>query len=231
MRKKLTSVALIMAAVCTIIVFATLETAPKAQESGSPGDPATEEGECPPDMCFSYATPTEDEGGEPEAPLAGCSCGLFYNAACHYEYVSAFECIPYWHEDGDSTTKEWESVHNYDNYWGLRKDNSGSSQLDLICPIPTDRGAGSIKYYGDVAQINGFFYHYNSSYPSSMYVYSAKANDVVYHGDDDDSSAGHRTISIRPVGNYYYIFWYAKIAIANHTTSSFHGLEICYDPD
>jgi len=228
MKKKLTSVAVIMAAVCAIVVFVTMQTATRAQESE---DPAIVDGDCPPNMCFSYETIADTKSGEPAAPLGTCTCGLFYDADCHYEYVSAFECLPYWREAGNAATEEWESVENHDSFWGVRKYDSGSYQLDIVCPIPTDDGVGSNKYYGDVAQVNGFFYHYNSSYSSSMYLYSARAADVEYHGNDDDSSAGQRTISIAPAGANFYPFWYAKISIANYYYSSFHGLEICYDPD
>jgi len=228
MRKELTSVAVIMAVVCAVVVFATMQTATRAQDGE---DPSIADGDCPPDMCFSYATIADTGSGEADDTLGTCSCGLFYDPDCHYEYISAFQCIPFSHEDGLSSTEEWRSVYNVDSYWGLLKNNSGSAQLDIMCPIPTDRGAGSNKYYGDVAQVNGFFYHYNSSYTSSMYLYSARANDVEYHGSDDDDTAGQRTITITPAGANYYIYWYARIAIASYLYSSFHGLEICYDPD
>lgn len=228
MRKKLTSVVLALTAVCAIVVFTALVTATKAQEGGSQEDPPFADGECPSDMCFSSET-VDSKSGEPAAPLGTCTCGIFYDPDCHYEYISAFDCIPYWHEDG-IPNDEWESVHNHDSMWGLRKTNSGSYQLDLMCPIPTDNGAGSNKYYGDVALVKGYFYHYNSSYSSTMYVYSAKASDVEYHGNISDSSSGQRTLTVTPVGSNYYIFWYARIYVANYDLSSFHGLEICYDP-
>jgi len=230
MKKKLTGVAIILTAVCAIVFLVSSQSVTKAQESG-PGEEGTvEEVDCPPDMCYSYAT-SEEEKDPPEDTRGTCTCGTFYDPDCHYEYVSAFQCLPWRHVDGSSITEEWESVYNHDNQWGLRKDGYNDYQLELMCPIPTDHGLGSIKYYGNVAQIKGYFYHYNSSYASAMYVYSAKANDVESHGSKADGTIGHRTLVVTPSGSNFYPFWYTKINIADYQYSSFHGLEICYDPD
>ncbi len=231
MKKKLTSLALIILAACAVVFLASSESVTKAQEGESSGDPNGEETECPPEMCYSYATPVDEEGGGLDETLGTCYCGIFYDPDCHYEYVPAFQCIALRHEDGDGYTEEWEGVYYHDYQWGLRKDNSGSSQLDLLCPIPTDNGAGSIKQYSNVGQVSGYFYHADSSSSSSMYLYSAKASDVEYHGSYHDNGSGHRTITVTPIGSNYYAFWYANITVANHTASSFHGLSICYDPD
>jgi hypothetical protein len=222
MRKKLFTAVSLVALATVFAVVALLGADTRAQEG-------TEEESCPPELCYSTDTP---EFEEEEDTRGTCSCGLAYDPDCHYETVPAFACLPEWHEEDNPSTKEWYRDFSTGD-WGLKKYYSSSPELNLVCPIPADSGSSSVKKYTDIAQVVGYFYHYNSSYTSRMEVYTGSpfgSATLLGKGTVADSGSGQRSLYIYPTGTMYE-HWFARIAIASHYYSSFHGLRVCYDPD
>ena len=239
MKARIVTILSLLTAAAVFIVVSMVDTGTMAQQAGGLDGP-TEVADCPSDMCYSHETLSDEEyyKQQTEESRFPCTCGVFYNPSCHYEYIPAFDCIPWWHEDGVSTTMEWEGVVSSTTAWGVKKRASSRTQLSLVCPIPSDHGVSSIKNYGNPARVEGYFYNWASTSGSNrayMAVYSANAgSSLTSQGSISDGTSGQRTLVVSPTGTAY-AFWWAHVKIAysasDNNISSLHGISVCYDPD
>lgn len=223
---------LVLLVMATIFIAVTAGyTDTKAQGFGGHEEGTYEEVDCPPDMCFSGPTLPMVEDTSPES-RGTCSCGIFYDPDCHYEYISAFNCIPINHyHDDDPEPSEFICDYSGDEM-GIKRYAETSVKLELFCPIPTDAGAGSIKGYSIVDVVWTYIYHDSSGTNTTVTIYSADSSgNVTNHGDASNSSSGHQTLTVTPSGTKR-PNWFAHVELAdNDANNALHNIIVCYDPD
>lgn len=233
MKKKLIGSLGLLVAVAIFLAIAVSNTSTRANDSTAIDENTpTPKVDCPPERCWAEPTTQKEMEEAEESPdeRGTCTCGISYDADCHYEYVPAHICLPHWHEYEDSTTEEWLNVST-GTQSGVQKYDASSSQLNLFCSLPTDRGASAIKSYDTVGWVKGYIYNGTSGSNTTMEIFSTDASgNYTSHGSASSSSSGHQTLTVAPSGTNYY-YWHAYVTLQDNTSTSLHGITVCYDPD
>lgn len=187
-------------------------------------------------LLFVVAPPilAKSSGEEHSASLDDtCTCDSGTSSYCHYEYIPSFKCTMYKHEHDTDTPEYIVDYDDADDDWGMQYIYVGTTyDLLLSCPIPTDRGLGSIKNYNNVSRVDAYFYHDIEDF-STIGLYTANVSgDSELHGSDSDTSAGQVTLFVEEdPAKAKYINWHLLVIVADVEDNAFHGYRICYDPD